>query len=195
MSIRPHGKAQVDATRPRAFGVCDRCGFLYNLKDLKWQFDFAGIGLLNYRILVCSPCYDRPQDQKRPVILPPDPIPVANARVEPYAQDETNIRVTQDGNIRVDQMGDTRVTEPSQWQSFPILTSSGTGTSATVTFNSTYVVSIGATITITGMVPNIYNGSFTVTASSAGSVTFNSVATGALTIAGTIIVPALQGTL
>ena len=68
-------------------------------------------------------------------------------------------------------------------------------TSATVTFNSTYVVSIGATITITGMVPNIYNGSFTVTASSAGSVTFNSVATGALTIAGTIIVPALQGTL
>ena len=194
MSFRPHGRAQVDATRPRAFGVCDRCGFLYNLKDLKWQFDYAGIGLLNYRILVCSPCYDKPQDQKRPVILPPDPLPVANARIEPYELDETNWRVTQDGSFRTDQAGDTRVTEPSQWQSFIVTASSGTGTVATLTFNNSYVITLGTEITITGMVPNIYNGSYAVTASSAGSVSYASVATGSLTTPGTIIVPGLSGT-
>ena len=83
MSIRPHGRAQTDPTRPAAYGVCDRCGFLYNLRDLSWQFDYAGIGLLNYRILVCEPCYDTPQQQKRPVILPADPLPVANVIGDP----------------------------------------------------------------------------------------------------------------
>jgi hypothetical protein len=203
MSTRAHGRAQVSPSKPKAFGVCDRCGFLYNLRDLSFQFDYAGIGLLNYRILVCEPCYDTPQQQKRPVILPADPLPVANARVESYEQNETNWRTTQgtgdnaylQDQLRITQDGNLRTTQPSQWQSFTIATSSGTGTVATVTYLNSYVVSVGATVTITGMVPNLYNGSFTVTASSAGSVSFNSVATGTLLVAGTIIVPALQGTL
>ena len=48
----PHGRAKVDASNPRAFGVCDRCGFLYNHKDLRWQYDYRGRSLQNLRILV-----------------------------------------------------------------------------------------------------------------------------------------------
>lgn len=90
----PHGRAKVDASNPRAFGICDRCGFLKNHKDLRWQYDYRGRNLANLRILVCDPCYDDPQPQLKPRILPPDPMPILNARTERYVEYETNERVT-----------------------------------------------------------------------------------------------------
>lgn len=36
------------------------------------------------RILVCQSCYDKPQEQLRTVILPPDPVPIMNPRPEDY---------------------------------------------------------------------------------------------------------------
>lgn len=192
--MRPHGRALVNPTSPRAFGACDRCGFLYNHHKLRFQFDFAGPVLQNLRFLVCDTCYDIPQEQKKPVLLPPDPIPINNARPEPYAQDETDWRVTQDGAIRVTQDGTLRVVQSGEWQSYPTLTVSGTGTVATVTYSGQFVP-IGTTVTITGVVPNLYNGSFVVTSSSSGSVSFSSVATGSQITSGTIIIPALQGTI
>lgn len=90
MAYRYHGKAAVSTTKPSAFGICDRCGGLYNLKSLRWQFDFAGPVLQNLRILVCSPCYDKPQEQLKPVLVPPDPLPVPNARPQNYEQAEVN---------------------------------------------------------------------------------------------------------
>ena len=187
--MRAHGRAQVDAFSPRAFGVCDRCGFLYNLHTLRWQFDFAGPKLQNLRLLVCQPCYDTPQPQKKPIIIPPDPLPVQNARIENYFQAETNIRITEDDDVRVTEVGRTRVTQPSQWVSYIATASSGTGTAATLTFGSTDVITVGQRVTITGMIPTLYNGTVTVTASSAGSITYASVATGTMRNAGTIIVP------
>jgi hypothetical protein len=63
---------------------------------------------------------------------------------------------------------------------------SGTGSVATVTFSGGVTVSVGATVIITGMTPTGYNGTYTVTASSAGSVSFASTTTGAQTVAGQI---------
>lgn len=193
MTRRPHGRAFVNPTGPRAWASCDRCGFLYNHHKLRFQFDFAGPVLQNLRFLVCNTCYDKPQDQLKPVILPADPIPINNARPEPYAQDNTDWRVTQDGSFRVTQDDNLRVVQSGEWQSYPILTTSGTGTVATVTYSG-ITVPIGVTITITGVVPNLYNGSFVVTSSSSGSVSFSSVATGSQISAGTLIIPSLPGT-
>lgn len=82
--MRPHGRASVSSRNPRAFGICDRCGFLYNHERLQWQFDYAGAGLINKRILVCNPCNDVPQAQLRAIVLPADPVPILNPRVQDY---------------------------------------------------------------------------------------------------------------
>lgn len=72
-----HGRAQVDAQHPEAFAVCDRCGFLYNYSDLVWQYEWRGMALQNIRLLVCKrTCLDVPFIFNKPIILPPDPVPV-----------------------------------------------------------------------------------------------------------------------
>jgi hypothetical protein len=63
---------------------------------------------------------------------------------------------------------------------------SGTGYVATVTFSGGVTVAVGATVIITGVTPTGYNGTYTVTASSAGSVSFASTTTGSQTVAGQI---------
>lgn len=62
---------------------------------------------------------------------------------------------------------------------------SGTGTTATITFSG-ITVPVGTRVTISGVTPTGYNGIYTVTASSAGSVSFSSTTTGSQTVAGTI---------
>jgi len=69
---------------------------------------------------------------------------------------------------------------------------SGNGTTATVTFSGTFVYPVGSQITIYGVTPTRYNGTYTVTASSAGSVSFANTTTGSQTVAGVI---ASNGTL
>jgi hypothetical protein len=70
----------------------------------------------------------------------------------------------------------------------PTLTASGTGSVATLTFASTYTVPVGSTIVVAGVSPAGYNGTYTVTRSSAGSVSYANATTGAQTVAGTIFV-------
>jgi len=110
------GRARTSARNPQAFAICDRCALWYNHVNLKWQYDWAGASLINKRILVCDTCYDEPQNQLRAIILPADPVPIINPRVEPYAWDETDRRQVSGYNttnaatgIPVPQ-GDTRVT-------------------------------------------------------------------------------------
>jgi hypothetical protein len=64
--------------------------------------------------------------------------------------------------------------------------SSGTGSVATLTFAGSYVFPVGSSITVTGMTPIGYDGSYVVTASSAGSVSYDNLTTGAFSVAGTI---------
>ena len=84
MPWRPHSKVKVSARQPRAAGKCDRCGFLYNHNTLRWQFDYSGLQFQNLRILVCGRCEDKPQRQLGAKILRPDPLPIFNARPEPF---------------------------------------------------------------------------------------------------------------
>lgn len=93
------GRARTDATNPHAFGVCDRCSLWYNHSDLRFQYDYRGRQLANIRVLVCESCYDEPQPQLLPRIIPPDPIPIQNARTELFEQYETNTRITQGTEI------------------------------------------------------------------------------------------------
>jgi hypothetical protein len=110
------GRARTSSTNPQAHAICDRCAFRYNHVDLKWQYDWAGASLINKRILVCNTCYDTPQEQLRAIIIPADPVPIVNPRVEPYSWDEIDRRQVS-GNNTVNtqtgipvQRGDTRVT-------------------------------------------------------------------------------------
>lgn len=98
MAWRFHGRAHVSTTHPTAWGQCDRCNFLYNLQDLSWQYQWAGPNLQNLRVLVCDICLDEPQPQLKPRILPPDPMPVYNARPPAYTLAEIDWFMAQDGS-------------------------------------------------------------------------------------------------
>jgi hypothetical protein len=88
VSFRPHPKrARVNPNNPSAWATCDRCGMLANLRDLVWDKEWAGPEIINRRFLVHAHCYTIPNETLRTIILPPDPEPVMNARVEGYAVD------------------------------------------------------------------------------------------------------------
>ena len=92
------GRTRIDSRSPSASGQCDRCGFLYNHSHLRWQMDYSGAGLYNKRILVCEHCYDTPQQQLKVIVIPPDPLPVLNARPPDYVNSETDYRITSGQN-------------------------------------------------------------------------------------------------
>jgi hypothetical protein len=77
MAWRWTGRAKVNASDPHAFAVCQRCGFWYNRDDLHWQFEWRGPNLVNIRIAVCDRCLDVPFIFARPIVYPPDPVPIA----------------------------------------------------------------------------------------------------------------------
>lgn len=84
------GRARTSAKNPQAHAICDRCGFRYNHVDLSWQYDWRGATMQNVRILVCSTCMDTPQEQQRAIVVPADPTPILQPRVQDFAQAETN---------------------------------------------------------------------------------------------------------
>lgn len=84
------GRAKTSSSSPQAHAICDRCGFRYNHVNLHWQFDWRGATIQNVRILVCDDCMDAPQEQQRAIVLPADPDPVMNARVQDFQTAETD---------------------------------------------------------------------------------------------------------
>ena len=62
---------------------------------------------------------------------------------------------------------------------------SGTGTVATITYTGS-AFTVGSYVTVAGVTPTGYNGTWQVTASSSGSVSFLSSTTGSQTVAGTV---------
>ena len=114
------GRARTSATNPQAHAICDRCGFRYNHVNLKWQYDWAGASLINKRMLVCNTCYDEPQEQLRAIVVPADPMPIINPRVQDFVTAEQNTRVTS-GQNTTDPVtgipivnGDTRITQADE---------------------------------------------------------------------------------
>lgn len=108
--MRPHPKlARTDPTAPRAWATDDRSGFVVNHCDMQFQYEWRGAQLVNTRIL-CHPRYiDEPQRQLGTIFIPPDPLPVFNARPENYTIDEQTWRTTQSGQIRYQQDGQPRI--------------------------------------------------------------------------------------
>lgn len=100
--------ARVDQTNPEAWAMCDRCGLWFNRSDLAWQLQWAGMGLFNTGVLVCTTgpkCYDIPQEQLRTIILPPDPPPIVNARVPYFAYEEYMALQAQQGAVKLPPWG------------------------------------------------------------------------------------------
>lgn len=77
---------------------------------------------------------------------------------------------------------------------FTTTNASCSGTNATITFSGGYLIAVGQTISVKGVTPAGYNGIWTVTASSAGSVTFVVPATLTnQTVAGTLYYGSISG--
>lgn len=89
------GRARTSARNPQAHAICDRCGARYNHVNLSWQYDWAGASLINKRLLVCNRCNDEPQQQLRAVVIPADPVPIMNPRVQDFVAASQDTRTTQ----------------------------------------------------------------------------------------------------
>lgn len=119
------GRARTSSTNPQAHAICDRCGFRYNHVNLRWQYDWRGASMQNIKLLVCNSCMDTPQSQLRAIVVPADPVPITNPRVQDFVTSGTNTRYTsgQDttdpktgipvpgGDVRVTQDVNERVTQ------------------------------------------------------------------------------------
>lgn len=81
------GRARTNARSPSAKAVCDQCGEWYNLVDLREQVEYYGRSVKKTGYLVCRNCFDKPQPQLQPFVLPPDPVPVKNPRPENFFSD------------------------------------------------------------------------------------------------------------
>ncbi len=90
-STSKYGRATMDPSAPRAIGICDRCGFLYDLDELRYQLQWIGKAIQRYgNLRVCRDCYDQPSEFLRAITIPPDPRPVADPRLDDFAGDEAN---------------------------------------------------------------------------------------------------------
>jgi hypothetical protein len=56
---------------------------MYNHSDLRWDMQYHGREIRKTGFLVCPTCEDVPNPTLRPVVLPPDPVPIMNPRPEP----------------------------------------------------------------------------------------------------------------
>lgn len=120
---------------------------------------------------------------------------VANAASVMIQNGQTRT-VYSDGNIVffVDTQSASVLQSFSIGNGFATASATCVGTNATVTFSGGYLIAVGQTISIKGITPAGYNGVWTVTASSAGSVTFVVPSTlGSQTIAGTLYYGAITG--
>ena len=87
--------------------------------------EWRGAALMNIKILVCSNCLDTPQEQLRAIVVPADPTPIVNARVQDFTLASSDSRVTSGqnttdprtgipvpgGNTRITQTNDVRSTQ------------------------------------------------------------------------------------
>ena len=93
-NFAPRGHARLDPSSPRAFAICDKCGFQYNHCDLKWEIQWTGTQINKTGFLVCPTCWDVPNPQLQARVLPADPIPILNPRKEPAAPPAEDVSQT-----------------------------------------------------------------------------------------------------
>ncbi len=115
MPWHQNGRARISARRPEAKAICDACGFMYSLADLRARQQWAGMKLQTFNQMVCSTCWDVPNQQLRTIILPPDPMPVYNPRPERYTAIVPSFMATESATFAGDDIttesGDTIIME------------------------------------------------------------------------------------
>lgn len=83
MSNRPKGKyVTIDTSNPAALGICDKSGFVFRRQDMIKQMEWRGNALVWTGFIVGRPFADVPNEQLRPPILPPDPVPIKLPRTK-----------------------------------------------------------------------------------------------------------------
>lgn len=107
----PTGRGRVSMRSPQALAICDDCRFTYNHVDLRWKVQWSGVKLQNLRLLVCKTCWDVPQPQLKTIVIPPDPLPVLNARPDDYAATIPNFIATESGSAITTESGDNLIWE------------------------------------------------------------------------------------
>lgn len=88
MAWRPHGHYEVNSVTPRGRGVCDLCGIAFTLEKMHKLMEWRGTRLMWTGLVVCDWDYDRPQEQLRAKLLPPDPTPLLGARPEDFFSEQ-----------------------------------------------------------------------------------------------------------
>jgi hypothetical protein len=87
MTYRPHGKhVRIDEDMPQALGICDYTGFVHNRVDLVRQMEYRGNALVWTGFYVGKSYADKPNEQLKPPILPPDPVPIREPRMQQPTQ-------------------------------------------------------------------------------------------------------------
>lgn len=193
------GRARTSIRNPQAFAVCDRCGCWYNHVNLRQQAIWAGPTMLNINILVCNRCWDVPNENIRAIVIPADPTPIVNARVEPFLYDETTGTTQPYGqpvgleqNTIPPQFGAVKYGVPLDMLS---VTANGTTTIAATCSTPHGLVTDGQ-ISVEGLANRLATGFYSVVVTSATAfqyVTYSVVPAGALITPTTRIVTALVG--
>lgn len=106
-------RAEVNADNPAGWATCDACGFVTNHNKLSWEQQYYGPTLRNTGFLLCEGCIEKskPAPFLQTIILPPDPLPLMNPRVEDYDADENSYRATQANDIRATQNDNIRIVQ------------------------------------------------------------------------------------
>lgn len=83
----PTGHFHLDPEAPEPYGICDSCNAMYNLKELRHQYEWRGRNLVQANNLMkCGRCIDKPNEQNRTIMLPIDPAPIKDPRpIRAYA--------------------------------------------------------------------------------------------------------------
>ncbi len=102
-------RTRTNPRNPEEWGTSDRGGMVGNHNKMVWQWDWRGNALVNTRVLIHEDELDKPQRQLGNLVLPADPVPIMNPRVEQYFIDEEIQRVDMDGVQRIDMSGIPRI--------------------------------------------------------------------------------------
>lgn len=96
----PRGASKDPHQGPWA--TCDRCGFIYSMSRMQFQYDFVGgPEPQDLHLLVCNKCLDDLNFQQKFFVLPGDPQPFMNTRPEQYVADESSWLTTENGDVLV----------------------------------------------------------------------------------------------
>ncbi len=100
MSVRAKPKYASRDAHAGPWTVCSDCGLQWSQKDMQFQYDYVGGPTpINLMYLRCPRCVAPLTEQRRLLIIPPDPPPLFNTRPENYYVDEARFLLTEDLDI------------------------------------------------------------------------------------------------